>query len=73
MLKNRISQKVFLKLSFIELSSFNNKILFEHFSISEINIISVKLVVVLWYWSIARGKYLRQILFKGDSSHRIVF
>jgi hypothetical protein len=73
MLKNRISQKVFLKLSFIELSSFNNKILFETFSISEINIISVKLVVVLWYWSIARVKYLRQILFKGASGLRIVF
>jgi hypothetical protein len=29
--------------------------------------------VVLWYWSIARGKYLRQILFKGASGLRIVF
>jgi hypothetical protein len=42
----------------------------EIFSISEI---SVKLVVVLWYWSITSGKYLRQILFKGASGLRIVF
>jgi len=35
--------------------------------------ISVKLVVVLWYWSIASGKYLRQILSKGASGLRILF
>jgi hypothetical protein len=29
--------------------------------------------VVLWYWSIAREKYLRQILFKGASGLGILF